>query len=174
MTHEHRFHGRFPSVDSDFILCYDIREPHREREVASMQEWNQDFHNISVRCRNQVVQIRTDQALVDFLENPQTKGSLLLSDYVLSLYKKEIGRPLKITRDSLAIEILAHVYVSAFARLAENTKSSALQTAVQKLKKHTGIIDCGELDVDTNRHIWDALDKSPLKNMIYFMCGKNA
>lgn len=139
-----------------------------------MQEWNREFHNISVRCRNKVVQIKLDSVLIDFLRDPTTKGSLLLSDYAHQLYEREIGRPLEISRDSLAIEILGHVYISAFADLAKSIRSAELQAAVQKLKKHTAVIDCGEIDVDTNRHVWDALDKSVLRNMIYLMCGKNA
>lgn len=163
----------FFSLHIPSVSCYSIRKKEKKGAVIT-KDWNQAFHHISVKCMNKKVQIKTDQALIDFLSDPKTKGSLLLSDYVHQLYEEEIGRPLNITRDSLAIEILGHVYIASFAKMAETTKSAELQAAVQKIKNHTDVIDCGEKDIDSNRYVWDAVEKSGLKKLIYLMCGKKA
>lgn len=39
---------------------------------------------------------------------------------------------------------------------------------------NTDIIDCGERDVDSNRIVWDDLEKAGLKSVIYRICGRMA
>lgn len=106
--------------------------------------------------------------------DPATKGSLLVSEYAHQLYLKEMGRPLNISIDSVAIEILGHVYADKFADLASRFKIKALQSKLADIKSRTDIIDCGERDIDSDRHIWDDLDKHNLKPVIFAMCGKRA
>lgn len=139
-----------------------------------MCNWNKEFHNISINCSEKLVQIKNDAALRKFLNDPSTKGSVLISQYAHRFYLKEMGTPLNITVDSIAIEILGHVYLDKFADLALRFKIKPLQSALKEIKSRTDIIDCGEGDIDSNRHIWDDLEKHNLKSMIYAMCGKSA
>lgn len=43
-----------------------------------------------------------------------------------------------------------------------------LEATFKEIKCHMNIIDCGELSVDTNRHVWDALKK--YHKYIYKLC----
>lgn len=137
-----------------------------------MSDWNLEFHNIGIKYEKKWVRIKNDQVLKDFLKDPSTKGSILISEYAHKQYQKEIGCPLNITIDSLAIEILGHVYMETFANIAAQLKIKSLTTALEDIKSKTNVIDCGELDVDYNRHIWDSLEKN--KSLVYMLCGKNA
>lgn len=139
-----------------------------------MAGWNTEFHNISVECTDKLVRIKNDEALIKFLGDPKTKGALLLADYAKKLYKKEIGRELKITKDSLAIEILGHVFLDDFAKFASKLKIKKFEAVLEDIKKWTEVIDCGESDIDSNRHIWDDFEEKKLAGMIYALCGKNA
>ena len=80
-----------------------------------MYEWNTEFHGIGIVCEDKCVRVRNDQTLVDFLNDPQTRGSLLIAEYARALYEKKFGKPLGITQDSLAVEILGHVFVDKLA-----------------------------------------------------------
>lgn len=139
-----------------------------------MNDWNQEFHNISVKCLDQLVQIKNDEALRSFLEEPDTTGALLISDYVHELYERECGCPLAITRDSLAIEILGHVYLEFLADALKLLQWKEIQKLVDEVKKRTDIIDCGEAEIDSNRIVWDSLATVGLKSVIYRLCGKRA
>ena len=118
-----------------------------------MTDWNKEFHGISINCEEKLIQIKNDCALLTFLDDPATKGSLLVSEYAHQLYLKEMGRPLNISIDSVAIEILGHVYADKFADLASRFKIKALQSKLADIKSRTDIIDCGERDIDSDRHI---------------------
>lgn len=137
-----------------------------------MSNWNKDFEGISIKCSDKLLQIKNDGALRRFLDDPQTNGSVLIADYAVALYKKEMNKELKISRDSLAIEILGHVYVDKFADAASKVK--ALEAAMKSIRNRTDVIDCGEGDIDSNRKIWDDLEKRHLKGIIFAMCGKGA
>src|SRR5699024_10004812 len=120
---------------------------------------------------DRLVQITCDDALKNYLEAPGN-GALQLSAHILAEYKKRRESELNISQDSLAIEILAHVYSDSFAEAVSAAGSrlpSVLSHTVHKLMKqvtvHTEIIDCGESSIDNNRRIWDAL--TPFKNIIY-------
>lgn len=139
-----------------------------------MNEWNTDFYNVSILCTDKFVRIKNDKSLVDFLNDPKTEGASLISEYAHELYEKEMGKPLKITKDSLAIEILGHVYADKFAKVAEKLGIKQLKVVAAKIKEHTDIIDCGERDVDSNRVVWDDLEKAGLKRVIYRICGRMA
>ncbi len=137
-----------------------------------MCEWKKEYHNISVAYEEKIVRIKNNSALTDFLDDPKTKGSLMLADHILKTYSQMFGYPLKISRDSLAIEILGHVYLDHFADLAKMLKSSPLKALLQEMKSRTEVIDCGERSVDSNRYVWDDLE--PYKKTIYALCGKHA
>ncbi len=99
-----------------------------------------------------------------------------LSAFILEKYEEAQGVPLNISLDSLAIEILGHTYVDSFSAAISSLDRhipSALRQPLEKLnhqiRYHTGIIDCGESDIDSNRWIWDRL--SAYKTFIYKIMG---
>lgn len=136
------------------------------------------LENITITYCDRLVQITCDDALKNYLEAPGN-GALQLSAHILAEYKKRRESELNISQDSLAIEILAHVYSDSFAEAVSAAGSrlpSVLSHTVHKLIKqvtvHTEIIDCGESSIDNNRRIWDAL--TPFKNIIYGILGNRA
>ncbi len=136
-----------------------------------MNTWNTDFHGISIMCTDQLVQIKNDKKLIQFLKDPSTKGSQLIARYAKELYQKTMGKPLRITEDSLAIEILGHVFLDKFAGIASKLKIAALSATLEDIKQRTDIIDCGEKEIDPNRHVWDSLDKDVQKKIIFHIFG---
>lgn len=136
------------------------------------------LEHITINYCDRLVQITCDDALKNYLESPGN-GALQLSSHILAEYKKRRESELNISQDSLAIEILAHVYSDSFAEAVSAASSrlpSVLSHTVHKLMKqvtvHTEIIDCGESSIDNNRRIWDAL--TPFKNIIYGILGNRA
>ena len=136
---------------------------------------DKSFYNIKIRYSDRLVQITCDPTLKSYLEE-KGNGALELSAYILEGYKKSQGFSLKISQDSLAIEILAHTYADSFSSALSSISSqipAALRRPVQKLmdhvRSHTEIIDCGERGLDNNRWIWDGL--TPFKKVIYGMLG---
>lgn len=125
-----------------------------------------------------LVQITCNDALKNYLEEPGN-GAFELSIRIQEEYKRHQQSELKISKDSLAIEILAHTYADTFSEAVSsigNRLPSALSKAVLKLMEqihaHTEIIDCGESDVDNNRWVWDGL--TVFKKIIYAALGDHA
>lgn len=136
------------------------------------------FDQITIHYSDRLVQITCDDALKQYLDEPGN-GALALSTHILEEYKKHQASKLKISKDSLAIEILAHTYADTFSEAvsaAGDRLPAALSKAVLKLMEqvhaHTEIIDCGESAVDNNRWIWDGL--AVFKKIIYAALGDRA
>ena len=112
----------------------------------------------------QKVHIYARNIVVRFSGTEGKKDALVLSEYILREYKKLYGRELKISRDSMAVEILIHVYVDKVLKRIEAKEHAREQEGIHRklaqicegLQVHTGIIDCGEKEVDSNRIIFDA------------------
>lgn len=141
-------------------------------------EWNTDFHNVSIGFVDRSAKIKTDKHLLDFLALPGT-GSVELAKHILKEYKTAMKKPLDISVDSLAIEILAHAYIDqmsdALLKISGGSQGGVIKKAadaLEEIRKHTDIIDCGEEAVDDNRHIWDSL--VPYHKLIYLACGRGA
>lgn len=138
---------------------------------------SENFYNISFDFDEKLAQVVTDQALRSFLKEPGNQ-SLRLADHLLSQYQTIYDKSLMIARDSIAIEILAHVYADSLSheltKILLVTKSPLLPPAIkmlQKISNRTEIIDIGERSIDSDRHIWDSL--VPFCKQIYGFCGQN-
>ncbi|MGB8455042.1 MAG: hypothetical protein WCD89_22275 [Anaerocolumna sp.] len=136
-----------------------------------MKEWNNDFYNISILYEDKIVRIKSDKALLEFLELP-SNGSYLLSRHILKTYEQIFNKPLKINHHSLAIEIIAHVFADAIlvnmsdiSNSISHDKLKSVANTLGSIRQHTKIIDCGESSVDNNRHVWDILE--PFHLIIY-------
>lgn len=140
--------------------------------------WKKDYQGIDIGYRAQAVHIRADEALRTFLSR-EGNGALLLSDHIHRQYEALIGRALEIGRDSLAIEILGHVYVDKLAAAIENVvdgpdgeRQGPIVRLMEKVQRRTEVIDCGEAAIDHDRFVWDTLAK--LHGFIYLILGDKA
>lgn len=127
---------------------------------------DKNFNNISIRFSDKWARIVCDDYLFDFLNHQKGNSALKLAEYILSKYEELAGCSLNIRKDSLTIEILYHVYMDILSNLVLMSKNAIpkelykkLETTFKEIKRHMDVIDCGELSVDTNRHIWDDLEK---------------
>ena len=125
------------------------------------EEKNNDksLDKITINYFNKLVQITCGEALKNYLEEPGN-GAVELSAHILKEYKKRQKSELKISKDSLAIEILAHTYADTFSETVSSAElhlpaalSEAVLGLMKKVHAHTEIIDCGESDVDNYRWI---------------------
>ena len=142
-----------------------------------MSEWKTDFQKISICYTDHWAKIKTDSHLFEYL-NQEGNGSLAIGEHILKTYKQIMGKELKISRESLSVEILVHAYLDVIARDIETIAKllppkveTMLKELMQSIEGHTEIIDCGELEVDTNRHIFDSL--VPYNKFLYLLLGKH-
>lgn len=156
------------------------KKPLSAAECEDIMGKNQttDFGSITVSYEDKWVRITCDSCLKQYLLQ-KGNGSLALADYLLEEYQKRFQKPLQIKRHSLAIEILAHTYTDTFSKIILDSKAripSQVYTQVEhvltEIRQHTGIIDCGEKSVDTNRFLWDELE--PFHTFIYGLLGPMA
>lgn len=143
-----------------------------------MTSWESTYHGITIRYKEQSVHIVSDEALLAFLSGPGD-DALRLADHLHARYIEHFQRPLEIHRISLAIEILAHVFVDAMAQSIESFADrldgdvlAPIARLMEKVKAHTEVIDCGEAAIDRDRPLWDAL--VPLHGIIFRISGRGA
>ena len=148
--------------------------------MINTEEKNNDksLDKITINYFNKLVQITCGEALKNYLDEPGN-GAVELSARILKEYKKRQKSELKISKDSLAIEILAHTYADTFSETVSSAElhlpaalSEAVLGLMKKVHAHTEIIDCGESDADNNRWIWDGL--TVFKKIIYKALGDRA
>lgn len=102
--------------------------------------------NVTVSVTSNAVHIKNDSTLKTYLNNYGTSGAIDVAKYAKTVFRARYRRELKITDNSLAIEILGHVYPS---------KLSAILPI--SISEHLAVIDCGEYGHDGNRIVWDTL-----------------
>ena len=139
---------------------------------------NASFKNLTITYKPRLVQITCNQNLKSYL-NAKGNGSLKLADHILEEYQTQQHTVLKIDRDSLAIEILAHTYADSFSQAVTSMDKllplplrQAMDQLMDYIHRHTEIIDCGEAEADSNRWIWDKL--TPYKAFIYGVLSDRA
>ena len=124
------------------------------------------YQGITVKFEPQWVRVVTDDALTGYLEQKSRRDAERLAEWILKQYQMLQGYPLKIHRDSLAVEILIHAYMDTISEeLEENAEQSEIPVTVKRLleklcgkvQRHTDVIDCGEKEVDSNRLVFDGL-----------------
>lgn len=121
------------------------------------------FESVTIIYSDKLVQIKTDQNLIAYLDKKGKKDARILAKHILKHYKELSGQPLQITEDSLTVEILIHVYLDKISKLLQKPNalipkeiSNKLLFLSKSIESHTEIIDCGEKSVDSNRHIFDS------------------
>lgn len=115
---------------------------------------------IEVKFTNQVVSI-------DFTPYVDKKKLALLyqesEDLVKRIkteYKNNYQNDLKITNASFMAEIWGHLLAYRIALwMKKNLKLSPLQKLAKFAAFRSGMVDCGEAKVDTNRWFWDIIGR---------------
>lgn len=137
--------------------------------------WNQEYKKISISFEDRVVRIKSDSYLMNYLKKPGN-DALILSKYILETYYDMFHKVLQISQHSLAVEILIHAYLDKFCMIVQRSEVSsvegidyAIKLACQSIEKRTEVIDCGEKEVDSNRFVFDGLEK--FHSLIYKMLG---
>jgi len=123
------------------------------------REWNTEYHEISISYEDRCIRIRNDRRLHAFLlSNPS--AARRLADYIRKQYHRRFGKSLRITRDSLAVEIVWHMRVLRWMNVINRIFPFGNQKLMKELYVHMEVIDCGEREIDSNRFIWDALSSA--------------
>ncbi|MFD2287471.1 hypothetical protein GJU39_07860 [Pedobacter petrophilus] len=121
---------------------------------------------VKVGLEPKLVRVYSDTALWTFLKTDAGKRFELLAETIKYDYATTFGNELKITNDSLIVEILVHVYCDYLGlRFNRIVKIKFIQNIVNKLLERAEVVDCGERGVDGNRWVWDFLARY---KMIFF------
>ena len=92
------------------------------------------YQGITVKFEPQWVRVVTDDALTGYLEQKSRRDAERLAEWILKQYQMLLGYPLKIDRDSLAVEILIHAYMDTISeKLEENAEQSEIPVTVKRL-----------------------------------------
>ncbi|MGG3572561.1 hypothetical protein ABES80_08685 [Bacillus gobiensis] len=105
-----------------------------------------------------LVRINSDENLYSLLDNEKS-GASTIAAVVKNKYQAILGKELDIETNSLAIEILGHVYPN---KIIDATRSVPMpekaKEFINMLHDKASVIDCGERGKDENRMIWDTID----------------
>ena len=133
--------------------------------------WRTEFHDISVCYTEQLVQIKTDEKLLAFLKKPR-RDATALSEYMKKTYEEIFGKELKISVESMAIELLIHLYadefvhgIEYFGKFLPLYLQAESETYMQKMERRTEVIDSGEAEIDPDRKFFDRL--VPYRDVLY-------
>lgn len=115
---------------------------------------------VAVSYTPKLVQIAGSKELLLFLSTNLNANTLNLVKLIKADYLSLIGKPLKITNQSLMVEIWGHLYASHVANaIKELVKLKLVVDFTAVVIKRSDTIDCGEADIDSNRKFWDTLAK---------------
>ena len=122
--------------------------------------YNLENQQIKVCLEPLLVRVYSDAQLWTFLSNQVAERFELLAKVIKDDYLAVFGKPLKISNDSLVVEILVHVYCDYLGlRFNRVVRIKFVQKLINKLLERAEIVDCGEKSVDGNRWVWDFLAK---------------
>ncbi len=105
-----------------------------------------------------VVRIESNEELLDYIgENPAIHTRKLV-ETIQEIYIRNYGRKLKVTDNSLIIEIWGHTYFEYFMLRNERLGRILFPFGLyRRLVASCEAIDCGEAGIDGNRWLWDVL-----------------
>ncbi|WP_134090546.1 hypothetical protein [Olivibacter sp. XZL3] len=114
--------------------------------------------SIEISYEPDMVHITNNIDLWRFFEEDIRLRTDLLIDTIQQDYVDIFGKPLKIARKSLAVEIWGHLYFEYYLlRLLRFLRIGLKSKIFQGLIARSAFIDCGEKDKDRNRLLWDCL-----------------
>jgi len=110
---------------------------------------------IRVRFNQKIIHIPNNKGLKCIIKDNNTKK---LAQQIKSDYRSIFKQPLKISNQSLIIEIWGHVVIEKWTyRLARKLNREKVWTLHKTIYHHCKVVDCGEKSIDNNRKIWDFL-----------------
>lgn len=111
---------------------------------------------IDVSYTTGAAHITNNSALLTALNN---YGAYAVADAVKTMYQRLYYKDLKVSRTSMAIEIIGHVIPDQVCQIILNSSlvPQTVKNAAASVVRHTSVIDSGESSVDSNRWFWDAL-----------------
>lgn len=105
-----------------------------------------------------IVTIKDADTLAQYLAGAIEARSQTLVNIIKHDYLLLFGEALKISLNSLIIEIWGHVIVTFYANaLKKRMQSTFFQKFAEATLKRSSSIDCGEFGKDHNRIIWNIL-----------------
>ena len=127
---------------------------------------------IQVKFQENSVHIVNDKELWQLLAEDIENRTTALAQEIRKDFSLQYKRELKITEDSLIVEIWGHVYFEYFALAIQNLINLKLiESIVSSAISYSELIDCGETGYDNNRWLWDIL--APHKTLIAGWLPKN-
>lgn len=116
--------------------------------------WNRVYHDVGFVTEPGIVRVSCDQMLRKYLSEGKRKAALDLAEHAINAHEKEQGRPLDISRKSLACEIYDHYRLMRMTEALSKVFGENFRP-LKWMKRHMIVIDCGEKKLDNNRFLWD-------------------
>lgn len=124
-----------------------------------------NIKDIHLKLKPHAIKIWNNDALCELLKVDAESSTDELIKNIKSEYLKLFADEFKVSDNSMAIEIWAHVYAEKFAEAIKNFSSvKFVDSITDKILQHAEIIDIGETGYDDNRFVWDGL--APFKSAI--------
>jgi hypothetical protein len=113
---------------------------------------------IEVAFAQGVVRVDNDRDLWEYIHFDPYKNTRILVTWMKQVYVNAFGEELRISDNSLAMEIWGHIYFEQFL-LRHPTLGRFLFPfgLYQRLVTSCKAVDCGESSKDSNRWLWDFL-----------------
>ena len=129
-----------------------------------MKEWMYTEQEAAYLFEPQIVRVRNDEALKRLFQD-RLKASAALAVFLRDRYRELYQEELRITRESLAVELYLHYLAQeVLLKLKKRLPKSRLAA---RLLRSTEIIDCGDLSRDGNRFFWDLLSRFIRKEKLF-------
>lgn len=110
---------------------------------------------IRILFNERIIHISNNKGLKCIVKKRQFKQ---LTQQIKSDYYSIFKQPLRISNQSLIIEIWGHVVIEKWTyRLAHKLNRKKVWAFHNKIYHHCKVVDCGEKPIDNNRKIWDFL-----------------
>lgn len=109
-------------------------------------------YDLSVEFLPGLIRIKNDDLLKTMLKQPSNRSGAIARK-IRDRYYEIYGESINISTNSLAVEILGHVFPDQVFNAIKNIPT--LENISNKILSHTNIIDCGENDDE--RWVWNLL-----------------
>ena len=130
------------------------------------KNYNIDGFILKVSLKPGLVRFVANYAL-QYATNAGWRNVERLAEKVLADYKMKFGEELRISKNSLIVEILGHIYTY---KIVLGLRKFADWSLFRKLSHHSCKIECGETGIDNNRWIWDLI--SFTKPLVFLFVSK--
>lgn len=135
------------------------------------------INDVTITYDDRWAHVMTDDTLLSFLARPEN-GSLALAKRIHEEYQAKFHKPLDISQNSIAVEVVVHAYVGVLSQRTEQLGkklpkglSGQLIKLMKECQRHTDSIDIGELSVDNNRNVFDSLSQRLPRGILFSILG---